>query len=63
MKRYINKPDYESNCTEIIEATENESIDLDTISLDEIMNAPDDTYFSCDTLDEYHEFLKKVGLD
>ena len=62
MKRYLKRPCYESNSIEIIDATESIPIDLDEVSIDDIMNTPDDTYFSCDSIDEYFEFLKKIGL-
>ena len=62
MKKYLKRPDYESDDINIIEATESVELDLDSMSLDDVMNAPDDTYFSCDSIEEFHDFLKKWGL-
>lgn len=62
MKKYLRRPNYESNDIYDIQATESVDVGVDDVSIDDIMDAPDDTYFSCDNIEEFHELLKKAGL-
>ena len=54
MKRYLKRPDYESNDIEKIKATESIEVDVDTY---DDSDDPDDTYYSCSSLDELWRWL------
>lgn len=60
MKKYLRRPDYESNDIEKIRATESVEVDPDTY---DDSNDSDDTYYSFDSLEEFRKFLKQVGAD
>lgn len=54
MKKYLRRPDYESNDIEKIRATE--SIEINPETYDD-SNDPDDTYYSFDSLEEFRRWL------
>lgn len=65
MKRYIRRPDCESNDIERIEASESIEINLDTYDVEndpdgilDIENMDDDTSFLCNSFDEYTKLMQ-----
>lgn len=56
MKRYLKRPDFESNDVEIIRATDAINVDSETY---DSSSDPDDTYYSFDSLDELWGWLNR----
>lgn len=56
MKKYLRRPDYESNDIEKIHATE--SIEVDPETYDD-SNDPDDTYYSFDSVEDMLRWLNR----
>lgn len=56
MKKYLRKPDYESNDIEKIRATESVEVDPETY---DNSNDPDDTYYSFDSVEDMLRWLNR----
>lgn len=56
MKKYLRRPDFESDDVEKIEATESIEVDPETY---DSSNDPDDTYYSFDSLEELWRWLNR----
>lgn len=56
MKKYLRRPDYESNDIEKIRATESVEVDPDTY---DDSNDSDDTYYSFDSVEDMLRWLNR----